>query len=196
MLLGTNDEILIAQAVKRSSVMCQLYLWNIRYDQVTVRNTSSILIGALLRQNNGQFCFSDSTIASWNPFTGEIRDIGRHDDHVTSLRQLPNGAIVSGACDGTVRIWNNTGGEVARMTEHCDDSRMQDRSDWIVLVEVLPDGSIVSGGANGKVVHWHPGQEKTSTMDAKPIRVNQLVSRSDGSVVVSSHDGEVLVWYP
>jgi WD40 repeat protein len=79
--------------------------------------------------------------------------IGRHDDGVVgALAVSPDGRVVSGGTDGTVRMWDpgrpeDPGAVIGR---HDDGA--------VGAVAVSPDGRVVSGGTDGTVRMWDPGR--------------------------------------
>ncbi len=65
-----------------------------------------------------------------------------------ALAVAPDGRVVSGGADGTVRVWDLDGGE-----EKC---RLQGDSGPVNAVAVGSDGWVVSGNADGTVRVWNP----------------------------------------
>ena len=67
-----------------------------------------------------------------------------HKDFILSIEVFPDGRIVTGSRDHTVRIWSATG-------EHL--TTLQGR-DEIWCVKLLPNGDILTGGMDAKLRLW------------------------------------------
>ncbi len=87
-----------------------------------------------------------TTIEIWNLET-KNRDqvLHGHDNYINCICELPDGRIISGSKDKTIKIWDlNTG--ICDMTINCESV--------ITCFEMLPDGRFLSGFANGTLSIW------------------------------------------
>jgi WD40 repeat protein len=71
-----------------------------------------------------------------------------HTDIVRCLHVLPDGRIVSGGDDSTLRIWSKDPNGTWR-----GDDRYG-HTDWVMCLQALPDGRIVSGSIDGTIRIW------------------------------------------
>jgi len=102
-----------------------------------------------------------------------------HTDCVRSVAVHPDGYIVSGSDDMTVRLWNNINGECFRVLEG--------HTDHVSSVAVYSDGHIVSGSDDNTVRLWIK-----DTGDC--VRV--LEGHVDVSATMSSIHSEISVMNP
>jgi WD40 repeat protein len=59
---------------------------------------------------------------------------------------LPDGRLVSGSSDSTIRLWDLArGAEAARLEGH---------SDWVTALCVLPDSRLASGSEDNTIRLW------------------------------------------
>ncbi len=88
----------------------------------------------------------DGTIRIWD--TGELlKEFLGHNKGVFALLVLPNGKIVSGGGDGTVRIWDSTNGEqLMELNKH---------TYRVTTLSVLPDATLVIGYKDKKIRIWN-----------------------------------------
>jgi len=102
---------------------------------------------------------SDTRIFVWDTESGEMLHMLRgHKLGVQSLAFLPDGRLLSGAADGSARIWDLQEGRELVSLISLDDGR-----DWLIITpEGLFDGSL--GGR--QAVSWRvPGQEQPVAVD-------------------------------
>jgi WD40 repeat protein len=70
-----------------------------------------------------------------------------HEGYVYTIAILPDGRIVSGSEDRTIRIWNSSTGD-------CEMSLCGHNS-YVKAIAVLPDGRIVSGSVDKTIRIWN-----------------------------------------
>jgi len=70
-----------------------------------------------------------------------------HTGWVLTLQVLPDGRIVSGGSDETIKIWTKKGDEWEAET-------LEGHTGSVLTLQVLPDGRIVSGNFYGKIQIW------------------------------------------
>jgi len=113
--------------------------------------------------------------------------ISEHTGPALAVAVLPDGRIVSGGSDRTVKVWNPQTGRVDTMDEH---------TDRVNALAVLPDGRIVSGSHDKTVKVWDPQTGRVDTMDAHTDAVGAVAVLPDGRIVSGSRDKTVKVWDP
>jgi len=100
-------------------------------------------IDLLMSLSNGLLVSaSDNLIKIWNMNDGTELMTLCHSNYVTCIAELPDGRIVSGSDNCTLKIWNLD--HIA--IERCDTTLYDGAS--ISCIAVLPDGRIVSGSRN------------------------------------------------
>ncbi len=84
-----------------------------------------------------------------DPDTGEcIKTLEGHFDSVLSLAVLPDGKLVSGFLDNTIKIWDPDTGECIKT--------LGGHSGPVECLAVLPDGRLVSGSGDNTIKIWDP----------------------------------------
>jgi WD40 repeat protein len=108
-----------------------------------------------------------------------------HDGEVRSVAELPDGRIVSGSADKTVRIWDlNTGDEIFRC-EH---------DDVVTVVAVLDSDRIVTGSEDRTVRTWDVNTGLEISRVHHDGAVTSLVLLEGGRILTGSDDGTVRIW--
>ena len=67
-----------------------------------------------------------------------------HDGSILSIKNLPNGNLISGSRDKSIKIWHNNFC-IFDVTSHSDSVR---------CLELLPNKSMASGSADGSIKIW------------------------------------------
>jgi WD40 repeat protein len=112
-------------------------------------------------------------------------ETARLGDHwgVTSLAALPDGRVVSGYVDGTIRLW-----DVALKREM---AALQGHTDWVQGLAVLADGSLVSGGRDCTVRVWDLGARAETARLTLDASVNAVVAVSNHTILVGDDLGRI-----
>ena len=125
-----------------------------------------------------------------------------HEGGITSVVVSPDGRIVSGSRDHTVRVWNLRipEGQPGHMIV------LRGHDDWVNSVAIMQDGRIVSGSGDGTVRVWNPdiavGQmghivvlgEQRSYGGWNAI--TSVAVLPDDRIISKSEHGTVLIWNP
>jgi WD40 repeat protein len=67
-----------------------------------------------------------------------------------ALTILPNGDIVSGSVDITIKIWNPNDGTLKQT--------LNGHTNWVNALATLPNGDIVSGSSDKTIKIWSPNK--------------------------------------
>ena len=114
-----------------------------------------------------------------------------HTGWVSCLQVLPDGRIVSGSDDRTIRIWSRgADGE-------WQNEVLRGHAGWIRCLQVLPDGRIVSGNRDGTLCIWSRGVDgawQSEVLRGHSGSVNCLQVLPDGRIVSGGNDGTIRVW--
>jgi WD40 repeat protein len=117
---------------------------------------------------------------------GLARVLDGHQGGVTAVAVLPDGRVVSGSWDKSLRVWDlESGTSVATLVGH---------QNWINAVAVLPDGRIVSGSSDNSLRVWELGSQRSVALVGHQLRVNAVAVLPDGCIVSGSADKTVRVW--
>lgn len=106
---------------------------------------------------------------------------------VTALAVLPDGRLVSGQDDGSIRVWTLDGGAAELLEGH---------TDWVRVLLALPDGRVASGSDDGSVRVWtlDGSAPKMQVLKGHASVVTALTVLPGGQLVSGSLDGSVRVW--
>jgi len=81
------------------------------------------------------------------PSIHNIKTLTGHTNYVYALTVLPDGSLVSGSEDKTIKIWDVKNGQTIKtLTGH---------TDYVRALTVLPDGSLVSGSGDKSIKIWY-----------------------------------------
>jgi WD40 repeat protein len=76
----------------------------------------------------------------------EVRTLEGHTKSVMALAALPNGQLVSGSSDSSIKIWDvATGAEVRTLEGH---------TGYVLALAALPNGQLASGSADKSIRVW------------------------------------------
>jgi WD40 repeat protein len=123
------------------------------------------------------------------PPGAEVRRFEAHANPVFAVAVLPDGRIVSGSDDRTLRIWDPwTGAELRRLEGHAD---------WVRAVAVLPDGRIVSGSDDRTLRIWDSGTgAELRRLEGHTDPVEAVAVLPGGRIVSGARDCTVRLWDP
>ena len=112
-----------------------------------------------------------------------------HVSSITCITILPDGRIVSGSFDNSLRVWDPDSGRCLHV--------LQGHSQWIRCLAVLPDGRIVSGSEDHSLRVWDPDSEKClHVLQGHSQRISCLAVLPDARIVSGSGDHSLRVWDP
>jgi WD40 repeat protein len=77
-----------------------------------------------------------------------------HSRHISCCAALPDGRIVSGSYDKTLKVWNTFTAGARRSTGKCELT-LNGHTDWVRCCAVLPDGRIISGSDDCTLKLWN-----------------------------------------
>ena len=129
----------------------------------------------------------------------EVAELQGHTDRVNCLQALPDGRIVSGSHDRTLRVWTR-GADKTWSSEV-----ISGHTDIVWCLQALPDGRIVWGGKQDDCTlclwtkdaegEWH-GEwfYGCQTDDHVQGAVTCLQALPDGRIVSGSRDATLLIW--
>ena len=110
-----------------------------------------------------------------------------HSQIVVVLSVLPDGRVVSGSWDYTLRVWDAATGE-------CQQT-LEGHKDFITCVAVLPDGRVVSGSKDRTLCVWDATTgECVQTLEGHTDEVTCVGVLPDGRVVSGSWDNTLRMW--
>lgn len=118
--------------------------------------------------------------AGWDGFIkilvspGTITELQGHQGPVNAARFLPDGSIVSGGQDGTVRFWRD--GQQTATLQY---------PSGITALAVLPDGRVAAGFGDG-MVRIIAGEKTSAEIASGELPVIALASARDGKTVAAA----------
>jgi WD40 repeat protein len=129
------------------------------------------------------------SVALTGPDGPLIAVLDGHSVTVSCISALPDGSIVSGSLDTTLRVWQPATGVCERvLVGHCES---------VTCLAVLPDGRAVSGSDDATLRVWQTATGVCErVLDGHTANVICLSVLSDGRVVSGSDDGTLRVWQP
>jgi WD40 repeat protein/transcriptional regulator with XRE-family HTH domain len=134
----------------------------------------------------------DGTVKLWDIASGNLRWLGQHTSHTTSVAFAPKGhMLASGGSDATVRVWDLESGTHLHTLPHPDP---------VSGVAWSPDGHLLaSSDVNGVIRLWNLTATGAATWARTLVGhttwVDGLSFAPDGGALASaSWDGTVKVW--
>ena len=112
-----------------------------------------------------------------------------HTNYIATLAVLPDGSVVSGSRDTTLRRWDPKSGQcIGTWKGHTHGVR---------ALVVLPDGSVVSGSRDTTLRRWDPTSGRCmGTWEGHTAEVKTLLVLPDGSVLSGGVDRVLRRWDP
>ncbi|RNA31119.1 NACHT and WD domain [Brachionus plicatilis] len=135
-------------------------------------------------------CLWSSTLSENNQNYTQLKvckTLNAHDDIINSLEVLPNGYLVSGSLDRTIKIWNLTDG-----TEHM---KLENHTGKVSSLKLLPNGDLVSGSSDRTIKVWNltDGTVKMTLTGHTDI-ITSLAILPYGDLASGSWDKTIKIW--
>jgi WD40 repeat protein len=105
---------------------------------------------------------------------------------VTSLLLLPDGTVLSGGRDGTLRQWS-LDGRASRAPV------LQTHQGTVWTIAQLRNGDLLTGGDDGNLRRWRAGRQ-VALLDTPHNTVVSLVVHSNGDWITGGSGGALQVW--
>ena len=121
----------------------------------------------------------------------EVESLKGHSDVVTCLQAFPDGRIVSGSDDETLRVWTRSA------KGKWSSEVLTGHTDGVYCLQALPDGRIVSGGKDEALRVWTRGSDgkwSSEVLSGHTQIVFCLQALPDGRIVSGSLDDNLRVW--
>jgi len=110
-----------------------------------------------------------------------------HDNAVSALALLPDGCLMSGSADNTIKLW-----DLKRQT--CV-ATLSGHTRGVYALALLPDGRVISGSADNTIKLWDlKRQTCIATLSGHSGVVTALALLSDGRLISGSYDKTIKVW--
>jgi len=150
---------------------------------IAVINYKQILIG-----------YSNNTLSLWTNDAQGIKskiDLVGHKNFVTCATITPEGLIVTGSIDGTIRIWTKQSDEIYTSVElKCDSS--------ITTISAMPNGEIVTGTINGQLTIWTPNPDKSyspkTSLTGPSHTITAITTMANGEIITGYNNGLTIIW--
>lgn len=152
-LIGHEDSVQSLCQLKNGLVVsgsddCTIKIWNVEKQECVKTLIKQIEpIYALCALQNGKFASaSHKTITIWNENGKCLMILNDHSDVINSVIELSDGSIVSGADDGTIKIWDcNEGKCLQTLVGHVDR---------VTTLLELKENVLISGSCDGFIKFW------------------------------------------
>jgi len=122
----------------------------------------------------------------------EPTTLSGHGSAVTALAVLPDGRVISGSDDKTLKLWDlKSQSCVATLTGH---------SDSVYALVLVPDGCLMSGSGDKTIKLWNLAKTKlfqkncVATLTGHSSAVSTLALLPDGGVISGSWDKTLKLW--
>ena len=110
-----------------------------------------------------------------------------HIDEVNCISVLPDGRIISGSYDKTLKIWNPS-------TGNCDHTFIG-HTDAVRCIAILPNGRIISGSSDKTLKIWNLLTGNCDhTFTGHTELVWSVAILSNGRIVSGSYDKTIKIW--
>lgn len=122
---------------------------------------------------------------------GDRRELAGHTGKVFGLAFLPNGRLVSGASDGSMRVWDVDAGQALVTRDGATP-------DAITSLAVTSTGDrVVTSSEDGVIRVWRSDDlDQVAETPAAPAGASKVVVTPAGDLVAAYHDGMVRFWKP
>ena len=121
----------------------------------------------------------------------KVAKLQGHTDRVECLQALPDGRIVSGSYDNTLRVWaRGADGEWNREV-------LSGHTGIVWCLQALPDGRIVSGSYDEDLRVWTrsaKGKWSSEVLSGHTYSVRALQALPDGRIMSGSFDSSIRIW--
>jgi WD40 repeat protein len=136
-----------------------------------------------------------ATLKIWNPQTEKYEfTMEGHMDLITCVIVLPNGRLVSGSCDKTLRVWNVQTGKQSNPKGNCE-LILRGHTDRINSIASLSDNQIVSGSNDKTIRIWDLTKgECINILKGHCGRINSVAVLPDKRIVSVSSDATLKIW--
>ena len=116
-----------------------------------------------------------------------------HTDRVAGIGVLPDGRVLSGSDDTTIKVWDLEKPD----GEQCTHT-LTGHTSWVRCIGVLPDGRVLSGSDDRTIKVWDlekpDGEQCTHTLTGHTALVRCIGVLPDGRVLSGSYDTTIKVW--
>jgi WD40 repeat protein len=103
------------------------------------------------------------------------------------LTALPNGDLVTGLTDMTIKIWNPNDGTLKRT--------LNGHTGRVYSLTTLSNGDLVSGSFGQSIQIWNPNDGTLKrTFNGHTDRVYSLTTLPNGDLVSGSYDKTIKIW--
>jgi len=122
----------------------------------------------------------------WELMMVTLTTLEGHTGPVRAIAVLPNGCVVSGSDDTTLRVWDvETAQTVATLQGH---------ESSVVAVAALSDGRVASGSHDGLVAVWNVEKKTATVLSGHKSLVHAVAALPDGRVISGSDDKTLRIW--
>jgi WD40 repeat protein len=141
--------------------------------------------GQCIRQNNLPICkcLEEAPLITTTapPYGSLLLTIAAHTDYVSALTTLPNGDLVSGSWDNTIKIWHPIDGSLKKiLTGHTDD---------VEALTILQNGDLASGSDDRTIIIWNADDGTIKrTLSNHTSWITSLTTLPNGDLVSGSGD--------
>ena len=159
------------------------YSWATGYVLAVAFSPDGSTLAAALSSGGGP---DANTVKLMNLDTKEIRTLSGHREHISDIAFSRDGSVlVSGAADGTVRVWNL----------ETESSEVIHPPNGVSTVAISPSGdflAVAQGDDTIGLVDWRTGEEVLTLFHA--YSVHSLAFLNDGGTLISSDARTVEFW--